>query len=82
MEDISRYERQYGYIKKVCQVYETRPESFAELLELMHEVSSTFVWNCPYDEHIACADSRAQSAVTPELASALPLHQFLLTLLM
>ncbi|KAK9827482.1 hypothetical protein WJX74_005027 [Apatococcus lobatus] len=39
-EDIQRYERQQDYIRKVCHVYDTRPDSFAELLDLMHEMQA------------------------------------------
>ncbi|KAK9849121.1 hypothetical protein WJX84_003479 [Apatococcus fuscideae] len=39
-EAVQRYERQQEYIQKVCHVYDTRPENFAELLDLMHEMQA------------------------------------------
>ncbi|PSC68797.1 Metal transporter Nramp3 [Micractinium conductrix] len=34
-EDYGRYEKQYGYIQRICALYEANPSDFAQLIELL-----------------------------------------------
>ena len=37
-EDYGRYEKQYGYIQRICALYEANPSDFAQLIELLQAV--------------------------------------------
>jgi len=44
-EDVTRYEQQQEYIQQICELYETEPENFSKLMELIQEVRYTEINN-------------------------------------
>lgn len=37
-EQVQQYEEQYEYIQKICTMYETDPQNYPKLMELLQEV--------------------------------------------
>jgi hypothetical protein len=38
-EDCQRYEEQQGYIQAICTLYETAPQDYPQLVELLQQAS-------------------------------------------
>jgi Pex19 protein family len=49
-EQYKQYEEQYEYIQKICTMYETDPENYSQLMDLLQEVGKNSFFNIEYHE--------------------------------
>ncbi len=58
------YGRQYQFFQQLVAVYETEPDNFPRLMELMQDVRSLPNHSVPRSTHVAATDARNRTAAS------------------